>query len=73
MKYIPGTDYFVYFDVFPWSIKGLVTTNDDGTFSIYLNKRYPLSILEETLEHEVDHIKSDDFYNNIPVKYVEGL
>lgn len=73
MKYIPGADFFVFFDIFPWSVRGLVTTNDDGTYSIYLNKRYPMSVLRKTFWHEVDHIKNGDFYNNIPIGIVENL
>lgn len=73
MKYIPGTDYFVYYDTFPYSIRGLVTTNDDGTYSIFLNNRYPLSVLRKTFRHEVRHIENEDFYNGIPIETVENL
>ena len=73
MKYIPGVDYFVYFDLLPYSVRGMVTTNSDGTFSIYLNKRYPLSTLKKTFWHEVQHIENDDFYNNLPIGIVEDL
>ena len=73
MTYLPGVDYFVYYDVFPLAIRGLVTPNDDGTFRIYLNSRYPLSVLQKTLRHEVDHVENDDFYNNCPIEVVENL
>ena len=73
MNYLPGADYFVYYDVFPWSIKGLVTTNNDGTYSIFLNQRYPLSILKETFQHELRHIQNEDFYNGLPIEVVENL
>lgn len=73
MKYIPGADYFVYYDFFPYSIRGLVTTNEDGTYSIFLNKRYPLSVLKKTFLHEVRHIENEDFYNGLPIETVENL
>lgn len=73
MRYIPGTDYFVYYDFFPYSIRGLVTTNEDGTYSIFLNKRYPLSVLKKTFLHEVRHIENEDFYNGLPIDQVENL
>lgn len=73
MKYIPGVDYFVYYDTFPYSVRGLVTTNDDGTFSVYLNKRYPPSVLRKTFKHEVSHIENEDFYNGKPIGIVEDL
>jgi hypothetical protein len=73
MNYIPGVDYFVYFDLLPYSVRGMVTTNNDGTFSIYLNKRYPLSVLRKTFRHEVEHIEGEDFYNGLPIGVVEDL
>jgi hypothetical protein len=73
MKYIPGTDFFVYYETFPWSVRGLVTTNEDGTYSIFLNDRYPMSVLQKTFLHEVKHIENDDFYNNLPIGIVEDL
>lgn len=73
MKYIPGVDYFVYYDVFPYAIKGLVTVNEDSTYSIYLNKRYPLSVLQKTFRHEVSHIEHEDLHNNEPIRKVENL
>lgn len=73
MTYLPGVDYFVYYDLFPYSVRGLVTTNDDGTFSVFLNRRYPDSVLRKALQHEIDHIENNDFYNNLPIQLVENL
>lgn len=73
MTYLPGVDYFVYYDLFPYSVRGLVTANDDGTYSIYLNSRYPESVLRKAFQHEVDHIENNDFYNNLPIQFVENL
>lgn len=70
---IPDVDYFVYYEMFPWSIRGIVTPNDDGTYSIFLNSRYPLSVLKKTFQHEVHHIESDDFYNGKSIEEVENL
>lgn len=73
MKYLPGADYFVYYADFPSSVRGLVVTNEDATYSIFLNSRYPLSTLRKTFRHEVKHIENDDFYNNLPIGIVENL
>ena len=70
---IPEADYFIYYDVFPWSVRGLVKTNNDGTFSIYLNRRYPISVLKKTFQHEIKHIEFDDFHNNKSIQEIENL
>lgn len=72
-NYLPDADYFVYYDLFPWSVRGLVTVNEDGTYSIFLNRRYPNSVLQKTFRHEIDHIEHDDFFNGIPIEKVEDL
>lgn len=73
MTYLLDADYFVYYEKFPLSIRGLVTTNDDGTFSIYLNSRLPDAWQLMAYIHEVRHIQNDDFYNGRPIEEVEGL
>lgn len=73
MTYLLDADYFVYYEKFPLSIRGLVTTNDDGTFSIFLNSQLPDAWQLMTYCHEVNHIRHDDFYNGRPIEEVEGL
>ena len=73
MTYLPDCDYFVYFEKLPWSIRGMVSMDEDGIFSIFLNNRYPMSVLIKTFRHELDHILNDDFYNGLPIEQVEGL
>ena len=72
MTYLPGVDYFVYYEKFPPSIRGLVTPNDDGTFSIFLNSRMSDAWKLVTYAHEVKHIQNDDFYNDIPIQRIEA-
>lgn len=73
MTYLLDADYFVYYEKFPPSIRGLVTTNDDGTFSIFLNSQISDTWQLMTYVHEVQHIQRDDFYNGRPIEEVEGL
>ena len=73
MTYLFNADYFVYYASLPWNVPGLVTPNDDGTFSIFLNDRHPDAWKLMAYIHEVKHIKNDDFYNNLPIQKVEGL
>ena len=77
MTYIPGADYFVHYVPFPednGTDGGCVTTNDDGTFSILLDERLlGQPILKKTFKHEVKHITDEDFYNDKPIREVEGF
>lgn len=71
MTYLPDVDYFVYYEKLPWSIHGMVSPNDDGTFSIILNSRISESMQRSAYRHEVHHIENDDFYNGIPIQIIE--
>ena len=54
-------DYFVRLVDLPPGVKGLVTPNTDGTYSVYLNARYDEVTQRQTLEHELRHIAQDHF------------
>lgn len=73
MAYLPGRDYFVYYEKLPWKIHGMVTPNDDTTFTIIINSRLSDSQKKSALDHEVNHIESEDFYNGLPIELVENL
>lgn len=78
MTYIPGADYFVYWVPFPddsGTDGGCVTPNDDGTFSILMDRRLMCQMqkAKKTYCHEVNHIKDDDFYNNKPIADIEDI
>lgn len=71
--FIEGIDYFVYWTNMPQGIFACVVKNPDCTFSIYLDPRRSRSQLFDDLDHELDHIKRDDFYNGLPIQVVENL
>lgn len=78
MTYIPGADYFVYWVPFPpdnGTDGGLVTPNDDGTFSILLDERLLCQDAKarKTYRHEEKHILDDDFYNGKPIRDIENI
>lgn len=73
MNLIEGADYFVRLVDLPLEIAGMVTPNNDGTFSIYLNARTSRKRQKEACDHEIRHIKNDDFYNGKPISEVEQL
>ena len=59
---IPEADYYIREIALPWHIGGVTVTNDDGTFSVYLNSRLPESTRRHALRHEEAHIAGDHFY-----------
>lgn len=78
MTYLAGADYFVYWVPFPednGTDGGAVTPNDDGTFSILLDRKLlsQMRRAKKTYRHEVDHIEGDDFYNGRPIKDIEKI
>lgn len=68
-----GADYFVYYEDLPRTVRGVVTPNDDATFSVYINKKLDEASQRKALAHEVHHIENDDFYNGRPLYEIEGL
>lgn len=73
MKYIPGRDYFVTYETLPRNVRGLVTVNEDSTYTIVINALLPECQRKNTFDHEVDHIENEDFYNGQPIQKVESL
>lgn len=73
MRLIEGADYFVRVVDLPAQIGGMVTPNEDGTFSVYLNARNTAERMAKSCDHEVGHIENDDFYSVKSIEEVEGL
>lgn len=71
MRLIEGADYFVRVIDLPVQIGGMVTPNDDGTYSVYLNARNTAARMAMSFDHEVGHIENDDFYNGKNIGEVE--
>lgn len=71
MRLIEGTDYFIYFRTMPPKIYAYIRPNSDGTFSIYLDPRRSYLQRKKDLDHELNHIRNDDFYNGLPITSVE--
>jgi hypothetical protein len=69
---IEGVDYFIRLVNLPCGVGGMVTPNEDGTFSIYLNARETHETNMKKADHEVGHILHDDFYNDKTIEEVES-
>ena len=69
---IEGIDYFVYHVRFPnHANPACVLLNDDGTYSIYLNTRFPDMFLQVQLVHELRHIEGGHFSSSMPITLIE--
>ena len=65
------TDTYVRFISLPARVEGVTLPNDDGSFDIYINSRLSPAMQQETLEHELRHIRHDHFYLSVPVSRME--
>ena len=73
MKHLlEGVDYFVYLMPMPKGIYACVVTNPDGTYSVYLDPRRSFDQLLKDLDHELNHIIREDFYNGLPIYVIEA-
>lgn len=54
--------YFVRLVSLPAAIDGVSVPNDDGSFDIYINADLCEARRQECLEHELEHIMEDHFY-----------
>lgn len=70
---IEDCDYFIQLMVLPPKIYAFVQSNGDGTYTIFLDPRRDFWHWVDDWEHELWHIIHDDFYNGLPIQYVEGM
>ena len=64
--------YYVRLAALPLSVEGVTLPNDDGSFDIYLNSHLSKTRQNEILNHELNHIRRDHFYNDIkPLRQIE--
>lgn len=78
MRLIPGVDYRVFWVQFPpnnGTDGGCVLLNDDGTYSILMDKRLlcDSNKAKKTFRHEVRHIEENDFNNGKPIRDIEDI
>ena len=73
---IENIDYFVRIVDFPvgCGCDGAVTPNpEDDTYSVYLDARTTYERRKLACDHEVDHIKNNDLFNDKDIRKVEGF
>lgn len=68
---IEECDYWIRYMELPPKIYAFVHPNDDGTYLIFLDPRRSRDQQIEDYIHELMHILSGDFYNDLPIQIVE--
>ena len=51
----------------PYSVRAVTLPNEDDTFNIYVNSNLPEELQKSAVEHELNHIRKDHFYDCNPV------
>ncbi len=73
MTLIEGADFFIRATDFPNTAnKGAVIVNEDGTYSVYINSRYPQCQWKDIADHELRHLLNNDFYNDLDIRFIES-
>lgn len=62
-----GSNIFVRLIPLPEAVRAVTIPNDDGTFDVYINAVLPEELQNRALEHELEHIRKDHFYDDDPV------
>ena len=70
---ILDADCFVYQTKLPWKIHGVITPNDDSTYSIFINNRLTDALQLAALVHEIRHIQACDPHSERSIEEVEHL
>jgi Domain of unknown function (DUF955). len=65
------TDTYIRLVPLPLKVEGVTLPNDDGSFDIYINARLSPARQQETLKHELRHIRHEHFYLDMPVSRME--
>ena len=64
--------YKVYEVPFPGDILGAVRIDENGFASIYINRDLSPKAKRETVDHELDHLRRNDLYNDLSIYEVEA-
>ena len=65
------TDTYVRLVPLPMKVEGVTLPNDDGSFDIYINSRLSPAMQQETLQHELRHIRHEHFYLDMDLRRME--
>lgn len=67
------------FDIYPHlmkmpnkKVRELVTENEDGSFSVFIDSSLSSSQQLEAYHHALEHIQADDFASDLPADVIEA-
>ena len=64
-------DYSVYYIDMPARVPALLSVDDDGYPSIFINARLSAFAQRRALKHELDHIEHDDVFSKDHISIIE--
>ena len=64
-------EYRVYYLPFPGDIDGATRIDADGFASIYISTNLSPKAARKAFDHEIRHIRNDDFYSKKRIRTVE--
>lgn len=62
-----SNNVFIRFLSLPHTVRAVTLPNTDCTFDVYINCSLPEELQQAALEHELNHIRKDHFYDCNPV------
>lgn len=55
----------------PCKVHGMTVRDEEGDYNVYLNARETYEANQKTLQHELRHIRGDDFDRQAPIEDIE--
>lgn len=65
-------DVIIRYVSLPQFVRGQVLMDFNGDYNIYINAKLSYDMQCETLEHELRHVRCNDFRNNRLIAEAEG-
>jgi hypothetical protein len=62
---------YLRFVSLPPTIKGLTVQDEAGDYNVYINSRLTHEANQQTLQHEIQHINTNDFQKILHIRDIE--
>ena len=62
-----SNNVFIRLILLPHTVRAVTLPNTDGTFDVYVNASLAQELQIAAIEHELNHIRKDHFYDCNPV------
>ena len=66
-------DIIVRLQDMPIGIKGVTLLDEAGDYNVYINSRLSVATQHKAYLHELQHIKRNDFYNDLSIFEAEQI